>query len=339
MKAAVVGGGIAGVFTAYFLREAGIDVVGFGGELRYPLTSLVLTLSMPDPRDVEMAVESLEIYRKMAAIEPVTSVDIMPTYADLSSLRRAGVKYQILDRFRGLRLARDEMVVVTTDYLIPIRKIVASLRRRLGFSDKRAALGAKGRRVYLVVDGRHVDADAVILAAGADNRELALRIGVDLPFRPYSCYAAAFLVPGWLRGLSIGDYVLSWYGRPGPWPLYIAGDGCGKAYSNPPRGYASKIARLIARRAGWALPLYAKSGVCEGSPTGGPLAGKVGRFDNLYVIGGLDGYGSMVGPAVARRLAELVVKGRAEDLPDLPDAFDFDPCVERHDWSFSLRRS
>ncbi|MEL9991822.1 MAG: FAD-binding oxidoreductase [Thermoproteus sp.] len=338
MKAAVIGGGIAGVFTAYFLKRAGVDVVGFGGELKYPLTSLVLTLSMPDRGDIEMARESLELYKRLDSVKPVTSVDILPINADLSSLKAAGVKYEVLDRYMGLRLERDEMVVITTDYLVPIRRIVKRLRRELGFLDGRAELAAEGRSVYVVAEGgERIKADVVVLAAGAENVALASKIGLRLPFKPYSCYAALYLVPTWLRGLSVGDYVNSWYGRPGPWPFYIAGDGCGEAYTRPPRGYASKIGRLIVKRAGWAVPLYATFGVCEGSPTGGPLFGRAEGFDNLYVIGGLDGYGSMVGPAAARRLAEFIVKGRTELLSELVEGLDFDPCVERHDWGASLR--
>jgi hypothetical protein len=60
--------------------------------------------------------------------------------------------------------------------------------------------------------------------------------------------------------------------------------------------------------------------------------------DGLYVLGGLDGYGSMVGPALARRLAELVVTGKAP-IDDyrvekyLEFNSNWDPCtVERHNW-------
>ena len=337
MRAVIIGGGIAGVFTAYFLKKAGVEVLGFGGPIKYPLTSLVLTLSMPDPRDIEMAKESLELYKELDVVKQVVSVDIMPVTADLSSLKKAGVRYEVVDRFKGLRLERDEVAVITTDYLVPVRRIVTKLRRALGFFDRTARLAADGRVVYVVADGERIKADAVILAAGAENSALASQIGVDLPLKPYSCYAAVFMTPSWLRKLSVGDYVLSWYGRPGPWPFYIAGDGCGEAYSGPPPGYASKIAKLISRRAGWAIPLYSKAGVCEGSPTGGPLAGKVEKFDNLYVVGGLDGYGSMVGPAAAKRLADLIVRGKSEALW-MPEAADFDPCVERHDWGLNLRR-
>lgn len=61
MRAVILGGGIAAVFTAYFLRERGFDVVGVGGEVSYPLVSLVLTTSMPHREDIELALRSLEI--------------------------------------------------------------------------------------------------------------------------------------------------------------------------------------------------------------------------------------------------------------------------------------
>lgn len=337
MRVAVVGGGIAGVFTSYFLKKAGVEVLGFGGNLEYPLASLVLTMSMPDPRDIEMAKESLEVYKSIDAVEPVTSVDILPEGVDLSPLRRAGVKYTIVDRYEGLRLERGEVGVITTDYMIPIRRIVKRLRRELGFLDAEAKLAVDGGTVYIKARGEKIKADAVVLAAGASNADIARDIGLRLPFKPYSCYAALFLVPPRIRGLSIGDYVLGWYGRPGLGPFYIAGDGCGRAYSGPPKGYARKIGRLISRRAGWAVPIFAKSGICEGSPTGGPLMGRVPYFDNLYVIGGLDGYGSMVGPALAKRLASAIVKGSTDEVIEEYDGY-FDPCVERHDWGVFFSR-
>lgn len=337
MRAVVIGGGIAGVFTAYFLKKAGVDVMGFGGPIEYPLTSLVLTLSMPNPNDVEMAKESLELYKSLGAVKPIPSVDILPATADLSSLRKAGVRYEVAHSFKGLRLERGEIAVITTDYLIPVRRIVRRLRKELGFSDEKAQLAVDGRIAYAVVGGRKIKADVVVLAAGAENSALASRAGIKLPLKPYSCYAVLLLAPARLRGLSVGDYVLSWYGRPGPWPFYIAGDGCGEAYSNPPPGYARKIAELVSRRWGWAIPLYATAGVCEGSPTGGPLFGKVERLDNLYVIGGLNGYGSMVGPAAARRLADAIIRGRSDVwIPESDGAFN--PCLERHDWGLILSR-
>lgn len=339
MKAVVIGGGIAGVFTAYFLRGLGVDVVGIGGRAKYPLTSLVLTLSMPDPRDIELARESLKIYEGLAQLKPVTSVDILPSWADVSSLRRAGVKYRVAAEFEGLRLGRDEVAVLTEDYMVPVRRVVEGLRRELGFLDLWGRLKVDGRRAYAVVGDGAVKADVVILAAGFENSAIAAAAGIALPLKPYSCYAAAFLVPPGLRNLSVGDYVLGWYGRPGPWPLYLAGDGCGRPRSHPPPGYAAAIAKLIARRAGWAIPLFSRSGECEGSPTGGPVAGRVPGYDNLFVIGGLDGYGSMVGPALARRLAEAVARGRDLEGFDIGvDAGEFDPCAERHDWGLAIKK-
>jgi glycine/D-amino acid oxidase-like deaminating enzyme len=338
VKAVVIGGGIAGVFTAYFLREYGLEVVGLGSELRYPLTSLVLTLSMPDPRDIELAKESLEIYKSFTKLKPITSADIMPSWVDLSPLKKAGVAYSVASEFRGIKLRNDEIVVLTTDYLVPVRRIVARLRRILGFSDSRAELRVDGRTAYAVVDGEAVKADVVVLAAGPENSALASAVGIELPFKAYECYAAVFLVPRSARGLSIGDYVAGWYGRPGPWPFYIAGDGCGGPGEGPPPGYARRLSKLMSERIGWAIPLFSRAGLCEGSPTGGPIAGYVQGYDNLFIIGGLDGYGSMVGPALARRLAEAIARGELEGLEPIRGRAEFDPCIERHDWGVFTKR-
>ena len=224
MKAVVLGGGIAGVFTAYFLRERGFEVVGVGGEVAYPLASLVLTLSMPYKEDVELAKRSLEIYRQFVELKEVTSVDILPRWADLS---RLAVPHQLADKVEGLRLGPDEVAVITKDYLVPVRKVVKRLRKELGFLDSYGLLRVEDGRAYVVADGRRVDGDFVVLAAGHRNRALAEAAGLAVPLQPYECYAAVFVTGRKTWRYSIGDYVLGWYGRPLAPPLYIAGDGCG----------------------------------------------------------------------------------------------------------------
>jgi sarcosine oxidase, subunit beta len=66
------------------------------------------------------------------------------------------------------------------------------------------------------------------------------------------------------------------------------------------------------------------SGLYEVTPDHLPLVGAVPRLDNLFVVAGFNGHGIMHGPAAARALAELIVRGRADvlDLDRLrPDRF------------------
>ncbi len=344
MRAVVLGGGIAGSFAALFLRERGFEVIGVGGRPSYPLSSLVLTLSMPHREDVELARRSLEIYRDFVRPKEVLSVDIFPSDIDKSVFSHLE-DYRVADEVDGLRLGRDEVAVITKDYLIPVRRIVRRLRSRMGFSDSFGELRVDGRRAYVVADGRRLDGDAIVLAAGHANGQLAERAGLRLPFKPYACYAAVLLAASPIRRYSIGDHVLGWYGRPAfPPPLYIAGDGCGRPYEGPPAGYASRIARLASRRGGPLIPLFSKAGYCEVGPGGGPLYGRHPSVENLYVIGGLDGYGSMVGPALAERLADLAAGHEHKDpfrLEERLDSPDFDPCgtAERHEWNLDVRGS
>jgi len=341
VKVVVLGGGIAGVFTAYFLREAGFDVVGVGGELVYPLSSLVLTQSMPYGEDVELARRSLEIYRRFVEPREVVSVDILPRWVDLSRLT---TPHEVTDRVEGLRLSPDEVAVITRDYLIPVRRIVARLRKELGFSDSYGLLKVRDGRAFVVADGKKIGGDVVVLAAGYRNSILAKEAGLALPLEPYECYAVLYIVGRRLWRYSVGDYVLGWYGRPAAPPLYIAGDGCGRLGQGPPPNYVRRITALMMQRGVPALPLYLKTGYCEVGPRGGPLYGRHLAVENLYIIGGFDGYGSMVGPALAEHLAKLI-GGRGSDdafrLERYLDAKPFNPCevAERHEWGAVLLRN
>lgn len=341
MRVVILGGGIAGVFTAYFFKRRGFEVIGIGGEVTYPTASLVLTLSMPHKEDVELAKRSLEIYREFVNPREVTSVDILPRWVDLSKL---AVPHEVVDAIDGIRLSQDEVAVITKDYLIPVRKVVTKLRRELGFVDSYGLLKIKDRKAYVVVDGERVEGDVVVLAAGYRNNILAQEAGVSLPLAPYECYAVVYLVGRKVWRYSIGDYILGWYGRPLSPPLYIAGDGCGRYGQGPPPGYMQKITNLIRQRVGHVFPLYLKTGYCEIGPHGGPIYGKHPEVENLYVIGGLDGYGSMVGPALAERLVELIAGRGVEDVYRLEKYFGIqvsNPCnlAERHDWSAVLLRN
>ena len=341
MKVVVLGGGIAGVFTAYFLTEAGFEVIGVGGELAYPLTSLVLTQSMPYGEDVTLARRSLEIYRRFVEPREVISVDILPRWVDLSRLT---TPHEVTDRVEGLRLGPDEVAVITRDYLIPVRRVVARLRKELGFTDSYGLLKVEGRRAFVVAEGRRIEGDVVVLAAGYRNSILAREAGLSLPLEPYECYAVLYMVGRRLWRYSVGDYVLGWYGRPATPLLYIAGDGCGRLGQGPPPNYIRRITSLMRQRGVPALPLYLKTGYCEVGPHGGPLYGRHPAVENLYVIGGFNGYGSMVGPALAERLAQLM-RGHGPDdefrLERCLHSSPFNPCevAERHDWGAVLLRN
>jgi len=338
MRVVVVGGGIAAVFTAHYLTLMGVEAVVIGDRPKYPLTTLVLTQSMPHVDDVLLAKESLEVYRQFTNPRAITSIDIMPRWVSLDSLKLAGVRYRIIEDAEWVRLNSDEFIVETTDYLIPVRRVVNYLRGRLRVIDARARLKVVNGSLVVIANGVRYTGDVVVLAAGPGNSDLASQVGLKLPLRRYQCYASLMTGPGRIMKLSIGDDVLGWYSRPFIPGLFIAGDGCGKPGERAPLDYGWRIARLVSRRFGWAIPILTRSGTCEVSPSGGPVYGEV--KDGLYVLGGLDGYGSMVGPALARRLAELVVTGKApiddyrvEKYLDLEFNSNWDPCtVERHNW-------
>lgn len=341
MKAIVVGGGIAALFTAYFLRNAGIETVVIGESPNYPHASLVLTTSMPNVGDILLSKESLSIYRAFIDPKPIVSIDILPRSVDLSPLRLGNVPYKVLYELKGVRLSDEEFIVKTTDYLIPIRRVLSKLARQLNIIRAKVSLKRSGGRLIVYADGTEYRGDFIVLAAGPGNIELANNIELRLPLMNYQCYAAVMLAPPSLSRLSVGDDVLGWYSRPILGNLVAAGDGCGRPGEPPRLSYGIRLARLVSYRFGWAIPLFTKSGTCSVSPSGGPVYGEV--EEGLYVIGGLDGYGSMVGPALAKRLAELIVKGIGEiddyRIEKYMGSYSWDPCSieERHSWGLMIK--
>lgn len=334
MRVVVLGGGVAGVFTALFLEERGFRVIKIGGEVTYPLTSLVLTQSMPHSEDVELARESLSMYQKFTTLKRVVSIDILPEWVPREN---ANVSKSLSD----VKLESGEVAIISEDYLVPVRKVVKKLRRELGFQNSYGLLKVKEGRAYVVVDGSRVEGDVVVMAAGYANRFLAERANISIPLMPYECYAAVYIVNRKLWKYSIGDYVLKWYGRPATPPLYIAGNGCGEYGRGPPPNYARKIANYIARRGGSALPLHVKTGYCEVGPHGGPLYGRHQDVENLYIIGGFDGYGAMTAPALAKKLVDLISGRDVWDVYRIEKyrAVEFNPCAikERHEWGYLPR--
>jgi len=330
MRAVVVGAGIAGTFTAYFLKELGLDPILIGPRPSYPLNTLIVSPLIPKEVDIVAVRESLRIYERFGKIRVVKSVNFLPggNYGGLFKLwDKYGVRYEVLERapefMRNVLMKDGELVVVGDDYLVPVREILGKLRRSLKYVEGKAELVVEGERVRVRVVDRVLDADIVVLACGAWNKVVSLRAGFDLPLKYYICAAALVLGPREL-GLSIGDYVNGFYSRPTGTPLdllglSIVGNGnfpCNNIDSAElPLDYGRYILGLVRRRfRGFIKVVKVGYSVCEASPDLMPVLGKLPYVENLYVIGGLNGYGAYVGPAAAKSLAKLITTGEGDQV-------------------------
>lgn len=183
-----------------------------------------------------------------------------------------------------------------------------------------ARLSVNGGKTRVTVEGVQLSADYVILAAGAWNSKLY----PEVRSKSYFCWAVAAYGPRQLDSSFVYDYELGFYSRPLlglGLPLGILGDGDVVECEPEERLRVDyrNLVREASKRLGKLTPLYVGWGHCEGSPDMRPAYGRL-RDDLLYV-GGLDGYGAEVGPAVAEMVVDLVLKGE-EKAGYLVDRFD-----------------
>lgn len=353
MRVIVVGGGIAGSFTSYFLSLRGVKVTLVSDKPKYPRVGLVLSVLLASLDDVALAARSLAIYRMLERESGVKLVHTFPVYeifpeeADIPEIlveawRRAGENVRRLEVYEareetGLLIREDEWVLGGgRDYVVSIGRVIGILRSRVKVVRGRARLRRDGSgEIYVYVGGRRLKGDVVVLAAGPWNRLLASDIGVRLPLVTYGARALLLLGPRRLTRISLSDNVYSFYSRPTDKPLlnslglFLAGNGNvpGVAPGAPKRidaKYVSGIVRGIARRVGRRpLRMWSGWGVLEMSLDHFPLVGLAEPQSTLYVIGGLNGYGATVGPALAEILADAVLRGEEKIGSPCHDASRF----------------
>jgi sarcosine oxidase subunit beta len=343
MKIVVIGGGIAGSFTAYFLHRQGASVTLVSEKPRYPGVGLVLSILLPSPYDVSLAARSLDIYMELGReegagriIHPFPVYEVFPRDARIPSRlieewRRIMGEVEILDAAEarletGLRISDEEWVLRGGyDYVVSVQRIIRWIHGSLGAIHASARLRRDpSGKVDVVFRNNRIRPDAIVLAAGPWNKSLASSIGLELPLATYGARALLMLGPRKLSTISLSDNVLSFYSRPTDKPLanmlgaYLAGDGNvpgAKPGSPKPKDkkYARSIAGAVKHRAG-GTPLILGSGwgVLEIGLDHFPIAGLADPAIPLYVIGGLDGYGATIGPGLAEKLAAMIMKGGEE---------------------------
>jgi glycine/D-amino acid oxidase-like deaminating enzyme len=196
----------------------------------------------------------------------------------------------------------------------------------------------------LCADGRRLDADAVLIAAGAWSAPLAAQLGFALPVRPRKRDVFVLASPAQLPGCPLViDPGGAWF-RP---------EGRGFIAGAPPRGedvdhapleaidhglfdeviwpaLAHRVPAFEALRVSAAWAGYYEYNTFDQNGIVGVLPGR----DNVYVGCGFSGHGIQQAPAVARGLAELIAGGsyRALDLSPLAPQriLDRQPLAERN---------
>ena len=171
-----------------------------------------------------------------------------------------------------------------------------------------------------------VEAEAVVLAAGAWSGRLARDIGLDLRMRPKAIDTVAVTRPAELREphMIFIDNVLGNYFRPEAGGLTLVGVPCQEWEIDPdtlgtglPPQAASRGAELLTHR----IPAMERATLARGyrafdgySQDRHAILGRVDGIDGLYVATAFSGSGFKIAPAVGMCMAELITEGRAKTV-------------------------
>jgi D-amino-acid dehydrogenase len=187
-----------------------------------------------------------------------------------------------------------------------------------------AALGVERGRAVVTVDGRAVEGDAVVVAAGAWAASALRPLGVEVAVEPQRGQLVHLDVPGtdtsaWPSVVAdAGHYLVAF-----PPSRVVAGatreTGSGFDLRATAGGLADVLARALATAPGLAGATWveARVGFRPLAADGLPLLGPVPGLDGLVVATGLGAGGLTAGPYVGRLAADLAT-GR-------PPAFDVSP--------------
>jgi sarcosine oxidase subunit beta len=183
------------------------------------------------------------------------------------------------------------------------------------------------------VGARRVMADVVVNAAGAWAGRVAELAGVSIPVAPSprvkfmtDLHPALPAEMPMIVDLTTGAYVRSERGHA------MVGVKPERAASGFVIEADAELLGRMAERASIRFPSLGSAalarvitGLYEVTPDHLPVVGAVSGLRGFFVVAGFNGHGIMHGPAAARALAELIVRGRA-DVLDLewlrPDRFE-----------------
>lgn len=333
---AVVGSGIAGTWAAIELARRGLSVllVAPEGILGGPtsMASGIVTMQLGEPH-LSWALQSAREYIKAGAARRVRAVWLAPRDCvdyTLEELRLRGIPCGSLDEADASSIAGVEVQVpkglkaaYTEDLLVDLGRLASFLeaaleRMRVTIWSCRASSIGKD---FVECSSRAAEAGEVVVAAGAwTPRLLGIPPG-GIGSSIYRCEASSVS----LRGLSAPVYVdletgESAYAVPESRGSAIVGDGPNDLLDEPEEaaplpGTPYEVLETLSTalpaaldsypRASWAAP-------CLVTGDGYPLLGRPSRAAPL-VFTGLNGYGLMVAPALARVLARHVADG--EGIP------------------------
>ncbi|AKA73381.1 FAD-dependent oxidoreductase [Saccharolobus solfataricus] len=309
LKVIIVGGGIVGSSIYRLLKKNGIEVQLIDPKVKRPFPSLIHSLLLKG-KDIELAKLSLNFYKKFnIPYYPFKSYTLGKINSSIiDSWISAGVNINV----KYVNWINDQAIeAIGGDGLVSIGSLINSTEKIIYQSN---IVIDKGKG-FVKINNKLYESDLIILSAGAWSKYL---INVKLPVKTYYCWASLFLSKKKEVGSNIiYDYVNNFYSRPViglGFPLAIMGDG--KAIETTPLQQniciedKNEVSARISRRLGEVKELYTSGSFCEATPDMRPAYGKIA--ENVYFIGGFNGYGAEVGPGLAHVLVEEILSKKED---------------------------
>jgi sarcosine oxidase subunit beta len=345
----IIGGGIVGIATAYFLSSAGVrDVIvleqGTVGSGATGRAAGVMLLQANSEASLRFQLEAIAVHRRLkdeagTDLRASGSVLLWRSPGAAQSAQRhtafhaaCGIEVEALGpdelRQRFPYLAVEDVVLAThtaTDqWATPLETVarMADAARGRGVVIQEACrvtdVETDGKRVQRVVteDGG-IAAGAVVNAAGAWARELAELNGVRLPISPRKRQVFVLASPPDMPSDSafIMEEEDDFYCKTRTEGLImVCGQPPGEALeASVEWGYLDAALSRTERRipSARSQPVVgAWAGIRPISPDGRPFLGAAPELEGYYVAGGFGGQGFTQGPLGGRLIAELITTGR-----------------------------
>ncbi len=344
----IIGAGINGVLTAYYLLEKGIkDIVlidkhypGSGGTYR---CATGIRASFTSPEHVEAMKRSVELWKNLSEkhgfqYERGGYIWMFTREEDLEMFRKIvdfhhnyGVPTKIID----VEEIREKVPTINTEELVggvydPLAGKADNFRTLLNIL---AYLTQNNVKIYSGVEARKIitsgdkvvgvetskglfEADKILVTAGYGSKKILETIGIEIPTKNVPKHA---LITEAYKPL-FKPLLIDWTSSSYMVQVFHGGFLIGAELEEEPDKpamnrieYLYQAVKIWSRYFKW-LPetrvLRYWTGYYVMTPDHHPIIGPVEEYENLYIGTGYSGHGFMIAPASAEALAEYIVEGR-----------------------------
>lgn len=344
---AIIGAGIIGMATAYYLSEAGVKLaiieknyIGSGSTLR---CIGGIRQQFSTPTSIRIMKESVALFAQMEE-EFGFSVDfhqggylLLAHDEKLVDVFKANIQLQKQEGINVSLLTPEEakelVPALNTDGLLAAAYcpddgqaypflVLKGYKQKL--DEKKQAfylhnpvtkIENKKNFILTLEDGSKLEAHKVLISAGPWTRDLARQMGLDLPLFPERHEAIVTE-----RIPKIIEPMLVDYRRDGCYfHQFLSGHvvGCYTPYPSFPgicHEASLEFLREMGKRMVRLVPLLEKASILRQwagcytmTPDGSPIVDE-SPIPNLYIASGMSGHGFMFGPGIGRHLAHFIVE-------------------------------